>query len=138
MGRRPVGRVPDLGPDPASRQSVLSAVKAVTYLVVLLAMAGFGFGVYRVAGMLKTEGGHVQKPTSTHAQAIPGKMFVAQGGAIYRFQNGTFTQITDDAGWTQPSSSPDGTQLVAVQRHQNYSDVYVLTDSGHIVRQLTS
>jgi len=112
-------------------------VKAATYVVLLLAMAGFGFGVYRIAGTLKADGTHVQKPTSTYAKAIPGKIFVAQGGAIYRFQNGSFTQITGDAGWTQPSSSPDGTQLVAVQRHQNYSDVYVLTDSGRIVRQLT-
>jgi Tol biopolymer transport system component len=112
-------------------------VKAATYLVLLVAMAGFGFGVYRLAGVLKSDGVHVQKPTSTHAQALQGKLFVAQGGAIYRFQNGAFTQITDGAGWTQPSSSPDGTLLVAVQRHQNYSDVYVLTDSGRIVRQLT-
>jgi Tol biopolymer transport system component len=112
-------------------------VKAVTYLVLLVAMAGFGFGVYRIAGMLKSESTHVQKPTSTYAQSVPGKMFVAQGGAIYRFENGNFTQITGDAGWTQPSSSPDGKQLVAVQRHQNYSDVYLLTDSGRIVRQLT-
>ena len=113
-------------------------MKGVTYLVLLLAMAGFGFGVYRIAGALKSDGTHVQRPTSTYAQAVPGKMFVAQGGAIYRFQNGTFTQITKDAGWTQPSSSPDGTQLVAVQRHQNYSDVFVLTDSGRIVQQLTN
>ncbi|HYR48430.1 MAG TPA: hypothetical protein VER07_06550 [Candidatus Polarisedimenticolia bacterium] len=113
-------------------------MKAVTYVVLLLAMAGFGFGVYRIAGTLKADGTHVEKPTSTYAKAIPGKMFVAQGGAIYRFQNGSFTQITGDAGWTQPSSSPDGTQLVAVQRHQNYSDVYVLTESGRIVRQLTN
>ena len=112
-------------------------MKAATYGVLLLAMVGFGFGVYRIAGMLKSDGTHVQKPTSTYAQALPGKMFVAQGGAIYRFQNGTFTQITDDAGWTQPSSSPDGRQLVAVQRHPNYSDVYLLTNSGHIVQQLT-
>lgn len=112
-------------------------MKAATYLVLLLAMVGFGFGVYRVAGMLRSDGTHVQKPTSTYAQALPGKIFLAQGGAIYRFQNGTFTQITHADGWTQPSSSPDGTQLVAVQRHQNYSDVYVLTDSGRIVEQLT-
>jgi len=113
-------------------------VKAVTYVVLLLAMVGFGFGVYRIAGMLKSDGAHVQKPTSTYAQALPGRMFVAQGGAIYRFQNGTFTQITGDAGWTQPSSSPDGTRLVAVQRHQNYSDAYLLTDSGRILQQLTN
>src|SRR5256885_16035140 len=135
MGRRPVGRLPQLGPDPPARQSVLPAMKAVTYAVLLLAMVGVAFGVYRIAGMLKSDGSHVQKPTSTYAQALPGKMFVAQGGAIYRFQNGTFTQITDDAGWTQPSSSPDGKQLVAVQRHLNYSEDRKSTrlNSSHLV-----
>ena len=112
-------------------------MKAVTYLVLLLAMCAFGFGVYRAAGALKSDGTHVERPSSTYAQALPGKLFLAQGGAIYRFQNGTFTQITDDKGWTQPSSSPDGTQLVAVQRHQNYSDIFLLTDSGRVVHQLT-
>ena len=112
-------------------------MKAVTYLVLLVAMAGFGFGVFRLASVLKSDGTHVQRPTTTRVQALPGRMFVAQGGAIYRFQNGTFTQITADAGWTQPASSPDGTQLVAVQRHLNYSDVYVLTDSGRVVQQIT-
>ena len=112
-------------------------MKGVTYLVLLLAMCAFGFGVYRAAGALKSDGTHVVRPTSTYAQALPGKLLVAQGGAIYKFQNGTFTQITDGNGWTQPSSSPDGTRLVAVQRHQNYSDIYLLTDSGRVVQQVT-
>src|SRR5207237_5448716 len=114
-----------------------STKNAASYFLLVLAIIVFCFGLYRIARMLRSDCTHVQKPTSTYAQALPGKMFVAQGGAIYRFQNGTFTQITDDAGWTQPSSSPDGRQLVAVQRHPNYSDVYLLTDSGHIVQQLT-
>ena len=112
-------------------------MKALTHIVLLVAMAAFGFGVYHVAGVLKTNGGSVVKPSSTRAEALPGTMYVAQQGAIYRFKDGAFTQITDNAGWTEPAVSADGTQLVAVRRYLNYSDVYLLTSNGRIERQLT-
>lgn len=112
-------------------------MKVLTYAVLLLAMCAFGFGVYKAAGLLRSDTTHVQKPTSTYAESLPGTMYLAQGGAIYKFHGGTFTQITDDAGWTQPSASPDGTRLVAVQRHLNYSDVYLLDANGRVQQQLT-
>lgn len=112
-------------------------MKALAYVVLLVAMAGFGFGVYRVAGLLKTDASGVVKPTSTNAQALPGTMYVAQHGAIYRFKNGSFTQITGEAGWTEPAVSPDGSHLVAVRRFLDYSDVYVLNTNGMVVLQLT-
>jgi Tol biopolymer transport system component len=112
-------------------------MKVITYTVLLLAMIAFGFGVYHVAGTLKTDSGRVIRPSSTSAPALPGTMYVAQQGALYRFKDGTFTQITSDAGWTQPATSPDGTQLLAVMRHQDYSDVYTLYPSGRIQQQLT-
>ena len=112
-------------------------MKALTYAVLLVAMVAFGFGVYRAAGLLKTNASGVVKPTSTTAQALPGTMYVAQQGAIYRFKNGAFTQITDSAGWTQPAVSADGAHLVAVRRFFNYSDVYVLSTTGAVQRQLT-
>lgn len=111
--------------------------KALTYAVLLGAMCAFGFGVYHLAGALRSNGAHVERPSSTYAEALPGTMYVAQNGAIYKLHGGTFTQITDEAGWTQPSASPDGTQLVAVQRHDQYSDVYVLDGNGHVLTQLT-
>src|SRR5690349_21329073 len=112
-------------------------MKIATYALLLLAMVTFGFGIYRLAGVLKTDSGHVVKPSSTSAPALPGTMYFAQQGALYRFKDGSFTQITDDAGWTQPSVSEDGSQLVAVMRHENYSDVYLLASSGRILQQLT-
>ena len=112
-------------------------MKALTYVALLVAMAAFGFGVYRVAGVLKTDHGRLVKPSATTAQALPGTMYLAQQGAIYRFKAGAFTQITDAAGWSQPAVSPDGTQLVAVRRYLNYSDLYVLNSNGRVVRQLT-
>jgi len=112
-------------------------VKIATYLVLMLAMCAFGFGVYKFAGAMKTESAHVKKPSATNAASVPGTMYVAQDGAIYKLHGGTFTQITDNAGWTQPSASPDGGELVAVQRHQNWSDVYLLDDKGRQLAQLT-
>lgn len=112
-------------------------MKALTYVVLLVAMAAFGFGVYRVAGALKPNAAGVVKPTSTTAEALPGTMYLAQQGAIYRFKDGSFTEVTDGAGWMQPSVSPDGSQIVAVRRFQNYSDVYLLSPGGRVLRQLT-
>jgi len=112
-------------------------MKALTYTLLILAMVAFGFSVYRLTGVLKTDSGAAVRPTSTSAAALTGTMYVAQQGALYRFKGGAFTQITDEAGWTQPSVSPDGSQLVAVMRHQNYSDVYLLGSSGRIIRRLT-
>lgn len=112
-------------------------MKIATYLVLLLAMCAFGFGVYRFAGALRTDSTHVNRPSATSAAVLPGTMYVAQDGAIYKLHGGTFTQITDDAGWTQPSASPDGGKLVAVQRHQNWSDVYLLDGNGRLLEQLT-
>lgn len=112
-------------------------IKALTYAVLLLAMVAFGFGVYHAAGALRAGGDRVVKPTSTSAPSLPGTMFVAQDGALYRLKGGQFTQITDNAGWTQPAASPDGTQLVAVMRTGDFSDLYLLTSTGRIERQLT-
>lgn len=111
--------------------------RALTYLVLLVAMCAFGFGVNRAAGALKSNSARVERPSSTYAESLPGTMYVAQNGALYKLHGGTFTQITDDAGWTQPSASPDGKQLVAVQRHAQYSDVYLLDGNGHVLTQLT-
>jgi Tol biopolymer transport system component len=112
-------------------------IKALTYAVLVAAMVAFGFGVYRAATLLKTDTSHVVKPSSTTAPSLPGTMYVAQDGALYRLKDGQFTQITSNAGWTEPAASPDGSQLVAVQRTGNFSDLYLFTSSGRVVRRLT-
>lgn len=102
----------------------------------LVAMLAFGLGVYHVAGLLK--GGHaaVRRPTAITAPAQPGTMYLVQGGTIYRFQHGSFTQITADDGWMQPAAAPSG-QLIAVRRENNFSDLYMLATSGRQASQLT-
>jgi len=102
-----------------------------------LAMLVFGFGVYHAAGLLKVDHSMVNRPNEITAPALPGTVYLAQRGALYRFRNGSFTQITPEGGWMQPAVSPDGRQLVAVQRKTNYSDLFVLTATGRPTSQIT-
>ena len=112
-------------------------MKILTYAVLLAAMVAFGFGVYRGAALLKTDNGRVVRPNAITAPALQGTMYVAQQGAIYKFKDGQFTQLTDQAGWTMPSASGDGSHLVAVRRSLNFSDVYTLNTNGRVELQLT-
>lgn len=108
----------------------------VTALLVI-AMLGFGIGVYHAAGLLRASHVGVQRPTQVTAPSLPGTMYLVQGGAIYRFRKGQFTQITSSDGWTQIAVNPNGSQLAAVDRHTNYSDLYLLSTGGRTVAQLT-
>lgn len=103
----------------------------------LAAMVAFGIGMYHVAEHFKGTHTAVRKPTEVSAQALPGTLYVVQQGAIYRFHHGDFTQITSEDGWSQPSADQKGDQLVAVQRHPNYSDLYLISTSGQTTAQLT-
>ena len=102
----------------------------------VVAMVVFGFGVYQTAEHLRASRTEVHRPTEVSAPSLPGTVYVVQGGAIYRLQKGSFKQITDEAGWMQPSAAPNN-QLVAVQRQGNSSDMYLLSNSGTTVAQLT-
>ena len=103
----------------------------------VIAMLAFGVGIYHAAGMLRGDHATVHRPTEVTAAPLPGTLYVVQAGAIYRFQHGNFTQVTPEDGWTQPAVAPNGSQLVAVKRTTNYSDLYLLTTGGKQVAQLT-
>jgi Tol biopolymer transport system component len=102
----------------------------------VMAMIAFGAGVYEVAGMLRAGRHSVHKPTEVSAPSLPGTMYVAQEGAIYRFQHGSFVALTSESGWMQPSAAPNN-QLVVVRRQGNFSDLYLLSTSGKTVAQLS-
>lgn len=109
-------------------------------LIALPLMVAFGFGVYFGLGTLKNKAKHTETKAVTKARtlvALPGIVYMAQGGALYRLENGQFTQIKPGPGdWSQPASAPQG-GLVAVSRELHFSDLYLLDGSGHPVRQLT-
>lgn len=103
----------------------------------VIAMLAFGVGVYHAAEYLKGGRPVVHKPNEISALPLPGTMYVVQQGAIYRFQHGNFTQVTSESGWLQPAADPRGSQLVAVQRRTNYSDLYLISTAGRPIAQLT-
>jgi Tol biopolymer transport system component len=103
-----------------------------------LAMFAFGFGVYFAAGYLKASRQVIQLPDKTTGVALPGTIYVVQSGAIYKFVNGSFTAITAQSGFMQPAVSPDRSQLVAVRRYQNWSDLYRMDLNGKALTRLTN
>jgi TolB protein len=100
-------------------------------------MSAFGVGVYHAAGYLKASRPQVQRPSQTTGPSLPGTIFVVQGGAIYRYSQGKFTQITSQAGWLQPAADPTGSRLVAVRRQPNVSDLFLMQLNGRAFASLT-
>lgn len=112
--------------------------RLISWAVLLAAMAAFGLGVHQLLGSLKGRPAAGARATdSTTSVPVPGTLYLAQGGALYRVQRGAFKQLTPAEGWTQPALSPDGTELVAVKRGFNSSDLYLLGLDGKVREQLT-
>lgn len=116
----------------------MSRVRA---LVTWVAMILFGFATYVTLGQV--HGPEVARtparplPSSKPAVILPGVIYVASQGTLYRFQTGAFTQVGTPAGWMQPVLAPDGGHLVAVKRSGNVSDLYQLGLDGTVQKQLT-
>lgn len=107
------------------------------------AMAAVGLGTYAILG--STRRSHAIKAAmvpsnTTPAFRLPGKLYLAHNGGIYRMQDGVFTELQASNGWMQPSISPDGRKLVAVRRAGvNFSDMYALDPvSGQVQAPLTN
>lgn len=115
--------------------------RAFRVLAVLALSIVFGFAVYGWLGSQRnaTElNGKVVDPTQGGTQFnLPGTIVVAQGGSLYSLTNGQFTHIAS-GGWTQPAVTPDHRHLIAVHRQGNFSDLYELSASGTVQRQLTN
>jgi hypothetical protein len=119
---------------------VISRVLLAAGLAVLMLVSGIGSYIY-----LGTRQTHLaaapKEPTSAvpspGAFNLPGTLFLAQSGAIYSLSAGRFHQLTPAAGWTQLALYP-GADLLAVQRSRLYSDVYILSRFGAVLRRLTN
>jgi len=119
--------------------------RAVSVIVLLALMAGFGFGVNRLIASRKhkipTEA-TVFIPSATRPKIVlPGTLYLAQNGDIYRLSNGYFTDLhlsTKSGSWMQPAYIPNSQNIVAVLRAAEYSNLYLLSGSGAILRQLSN
>jgi Tol biopolymer transport system component len=119
--------------------------RALTIVVLLALMAGFGLGVNRLIASRKhqipTEQS-VFKPTATRPKIVlPGTLYLAQNGDIYRLSDGYFTDLhlsTASGLWMQPAYIPNSQDIVAVLRATEYSNLYLLGSQGSIVRRLSN
>ncbi len=109
-------------------------------LTALMVATGVGSYMY-LGGRQSNVAVPPQKPTQASPRPdaffLPGTLYFAQSGALYSLSAGRFHQLTSEAGWMQPSLSPDGNSLITVQRSQFFSDVWALTRFGTIEGRLT-
>jgi hypothetical protein len=83
-----------------------------------------------------------EKPTvaTPRPQAfyLPGTLFLAQSGALYKLNSGRFHQLTPEAGWAQPAPLPNGSGILAVKYGSYWSDVWELNLFGTPLARLTN
>jgi len=110
-------------------------------IVLLLAlMGGFAFGVNRFFALRKANVAAATTPTSVRpAFVLPGTLYIAQQGTIYRLNNGSFTDLhlPKIGTWMQPAVVPGTSNFVAVLRTAAYSEVYLIDSGGHILKKLS-
>jgi Tol biopolymer transport system component len=107
--------------------------------VIVVAMIAFGVGVYLLLAHSKSKAGEAAgAPTGEHGIVLPGTLYLAQQGKLYSYAGGAFTKLSAGPGaWMQPALTADRSQLVAVNRGGQSSDLYLLGLDGRAVKQLT-
>ncbi|HET9050140.1 MAG TPA: hypothetical protein VFO60_00460 [Candidatus Dormibacteraeota bacterium] len=113
--------------------------------ILMVLMAVFGYGVYRLLGHF----GHLGSTPALAPPAdprnerpavvLPGTIYVVQDGDLYAMRAGRFTLVAphrDGAAWAQPAAAGGG-RLLAVTRTADHSDVMLVDAGGNTVAQLT-
>jgi Tol biopolymer transport system component len=115
----------------------MSSRQILASLATVALMALFGYGVWAVLGTLQSRANHVVDPVQSQALlALPGTIYLAQGGSLYSLQGLHFTRLNTPAGdWVQAAPAPGG-DLLAVAKGDGYSDLYLLSPTGQVIRTL--
>jgi len=115
-------------------------VRRIAAILFLPMMFAFGAGVYLYLGTMKSKvvKERAQLPTVTKPRfVLPGTMYVAQEGRLFKLSAGSFSEIGPPGDWSQPALTPDHTKMIAVSRSGFYSDLYLLDLDGHVIKRLT-
>jgi Tol biopolymer transport system component len=115
----------------------MSARQLLASLATLALMAVFGFVVYSVLGTLQTKANTSVDPTQEQALlALPGTVYLAENGSLYSLHGLTFTKLATPAGdWYQVAPGSGG-DLLAVDKGNGYSNLYLLSPTGQVLRTL--
>ncbi len=115
---------------------ILRRIALVLLIPLMLVVAS---GTYLYLGSVKSQVLKQKARTPTVVKPkfkLAGTMYLVQGGALFKFENGVFTQVASGS-WAQPALTPDHTKIVAVSRGAQSTDLYLLGLDGHVIRQLT-
>ncbi len=115
----------------------MSSRQFLASLATVALMALFGYGVWAVLGTLQSRANHVVDPVQSQALlALPGTIYLAQGGSLYSLQGLHFTRLNTPPGnWVQVAPATGG-DLLAVDKGNGYSDLYLLSPGGQVIRTL--
>ncbi len=108
--------------------------------ILVALMVASGLAANRTLAVLQSHTGAAALVNTTSPQVkLPGTIFVSQEGSIYAIAGSSAHRLPLPSGgvWTQPRALPDGSLLV-VRRFGEYSDLYHVSASGHVLGQLTS
>jgi hypothetical protein len=117
--------------------------RATVTILLLLLMAGFGFGVNRFLAAKRSAvatAAVVRKPSqSKPVFVLPGVLFLAQHGDIFKLVGGRFIDLDlpTNGTWMQPAAVPGANDIVAVLRTASYSDVWRINSQGDVLAQLS-
>jgi hypothetical protein len=119
--------------------------RALAILLIATVWMAFGVAVYvylgahrsTLAARAKKPGEEVKAGPITR---LPGTLYLAQAGALYRLQGGVFTEVLSAPGgasaWTQPSFMGDG-RLLVVRKDYASSDIYEFDPRSGTRSQMT-
>lgn len=115
--------------------------RALSVVVLLVLMGAFAFGVNRYFASRQTKIASAVAPTQVKPTLVlPGMLYLASGGDLYKLSNGTFTDLhmpSSYGSWTQPALVPGTSNIIAVARTAAYSEVYLVSGDGHIMQKLS-
>lgn len=109
-------------------------------LVTMLGMALISSGTYFMLGRFSTRSSGPARPTaSMPVFSLPGTIYLAQHGAIYTVSRGSVGRLNLSTAtfWAQPAVSRDGTELVVSGGDSRFTDLFLVSSKGEVVRRLT-
>jgi TolB protein len=111
----------------------------VLWLALLLTVAGCGQPLPTPLTPTTPDG---EAPTPVVARSAPksvaGRLLFVRGGNVWLWEGGQERKLTGDGLDSQPRWSPDGTGFLFVRGGDSYSDLWLATDLGQTLNQLTA
>jgi TolB protein len=82
--------------------------------------------------------GSAASGAGAEAKRLPGRLLFVRGGNVWSWSGGQEAQLTDGGADSQPRWSPDGSAFLFVRGGDSFADLWLATDGGQTLRQLTS